>query len=173
MSLFEFPLINGIAPSWSDIAVRLTPTGGLGALIGALAGNLLEIGDIYSIDSGWEVEVGEQREGGRVIKRTTGSIKHTASASFYASGYKKLITGLIAGAPRNGNQVQIALATFTLSVIWSPPGSVEIFERRIKGCRLTGNTVSASEGTDAQRVDVTLNPLQVVDVIDGQEVVGI
>jgi hypothetical protein len=83
VSFFDNPLINGFAPSWCDIAVRISPGGG----------PLIEIGDIAAIDYNGSVEIGEQREGGRVVNRTRGSSSYEASMTLYASGYQKLLAG--------------------------------------------------------------------------------
>src|SRR5215510_8588520 len=108
MSFFDLPVIDGVSPSFADIAVRVSPVGGaLGSVINALGGKLLEIGDIAAISTGATVEVGEQREGGRVIKRTRGSVSYEASMTLYSSGYLKLIRGLAAVAPTRGTQALI------------------------------------------------------------------
>jgi hypothetical protein len=163
VSHFDYPVLDGIAPSWADIAVRVSPLGG----------NLIEIGDIAAIDTGWDVEVGEQREGGLVIKRTTGSVTSEATMTLYASGWQKLLRGIKALAPLRGNQRLISLVHFGVNVQFTPPGADDILEFRIKGCRIIGRKIAAAEGTDAQQVEVPLSPLQVVDVIDGEEIAAI
>jgi hypothetical protein len=157
----EFPVLDGIVPSWADIIVKATPVGGA----------LIDIKDIKSISTGVTVEVGEQRgaSGGRVMKRTTGAVSYEASATLYRDGYDKLIESLMAIAPPRGNQRLVSLVHFGIQVLHTPPGSARIFEYRIKGCRLLGRTVAGEEGTDADTVDVVLNPLEIVDVVGGKE----
>lgn len=179
MSAFDFPILDGIAPSWADITVRISPGGSgaggvLGALAGAVGGGLVNMGDIAKISSGWTVEVGEQREGGRVIKRTRGTAKNEASMTLYASGYQKLLRGLALAAPKNSKgQSTISLVTFLVHVVWTPPGAVDLLEYKLKGCRILGRTIDASEGDDPQQVEVPLSPIEIVDVIDGVEVVPV
>lgn len=164
MSAFDFPVLDGIAPSWADVNVRISPDGG----------NLIEMGDIAAISTGWTVEVGEQREGGRVLKRTRGSVSFEASITLYASGYQKLLRGLVAAAPSNAKgQKQISLAHFLIHVVWTPPGSTDLLEYKVKGCRMLGRTIDASEGDDAQQVEVPLSTIEVVDIIDGIEVLAV
>lgn len=165
MSHFDIPVLDGIAPSWADIQVNIS-----GEDV-----PLIKMGDIAALDSGWDLEVGEQREGGLVIKRTTGSVKQDATMTLYASGYRKLLRGILAAAPRRGNQALIALVHFNINVQFVPPGANEddILEYRIKGCRIMGRKVSAAEGNDAQQVELPLNPLQVCDVVDGVEIVAV
>jgi hypothetical protein len=178
MSFFDNPLLNGFAPSWCDIAVRVSPG----------AGPLIEIGDIAAIDYNASVEVGEQREGGRVVNRTRGSSKYEASMKLYASGYQKLLTGMIAAAPVRGSQSLLSLVVFTINIQFTPPtggglagqaigaaasalGVGGIFETRLKGCRILGRNISAAEGNDAQQVEVPLSVIEIVDVINGREIV--
>jgi hypothetical protein len=162
MSAFEYPVLDGVAPSWADIEVRIAQPGG---------GVLIEMGDIVSISSGCTVEVGRQKEGGRTIKRTAGDSSEEANIVLYLSGYQKLLRGLKAAAPKRGNQRRLSLVSFNILQIWTPFGTSEIFERRIKGCRILGNASDNSEGTDAARIEIPLDPMQVVDVIDGEECV--
>lgn len=181
MSFFSNPLINGVVPSWADISVRVSPSapgggGAVGAVIGAIAsavaGPLLELGDIKSIDSSSSIELGEQREGGIVIARTRGSKSDEAAWELYASGYQKLLKGLLAVAPRNrSGQAQIGLVAFTINVQYTPPGIVDILEFDLRGCRILTRALNGAEGNDATTVSMNLNPLQVVDKINGQEIV--
>lgn len=158
----EFTVLDGIVPSWADIIVRATPVGG----------PLINIKDIKSIETDVSVEVGEQRgaSGGRVMKRTTGAVSYTAKATVYRDGYNDLIENLMALAPKRGNQRLVSLVHFGIQVQHTPPGSSKIFEYRIKGCRLLGRTLAGAEGTDADTVDLALNPLEIVDMINGVEV---
>lgn len=157
----DFPVVDGIAPSWADIIVRLSPIGA----------PLLELGDIKAINSGTTVEYGEQRAGGRLMKRTTGSESSEASITLYRSGYQKLLRGLKSAAPSRGNQRLVALVHFGIEVQHTPPGDVEVYLYRLKGCRLKGRTLNGSEGDDADTVEVPLSVVQIADVIDGEEVV--
>jgi hypothetical protein len=161
MSRFLYPTINGISPDWACIAIRMTPTGG----------TLVEMGNIKSIKSSRKREVGRQREGGRTIKRTIGQIDYEAELELYLDGYHQLIDALSAGAPTSGNQKRLGLATFLINQQWSVPNDSRIFERRIKGCMLMGDSLDASEGTDAQTITLPLDPIEIADVKDGVEYV--
>lgn len=160
MSHFDNIVIDGIAPSFADIQVRTTPKGG----------SQIEIGDILGIKTSRKVTVGEQREGGNVIKRTSGSSKYEASMLLYASGFVKLLDGLAAVALQRGNQALVSLVPFDVHVIWTPPGSLDILEKRIKGCRYLGEDHDSKEGDDTEQMDVALNPLQIVWVRNGLEI---
>lgn len=157
----DYPIYDGIAPSWADVIVRIQKTGL----------PLIEMKDIQSINTGSTVELGESRAGGRVMKRTTGSLSNEASMTLYREGFQKMLRGLKAAAPTRGNQRLISLVHFNVQIQHTPPGSDDIFEVRIKGCRYTARNLNGSEGTDADVVEVTLNPIEIADVIDGEEVV--
>ena len=164
MSAFDFPLINGVAPSWADVAVRAKPE----------TGPLIELGDIKAINTSYTVEVGLQKEGGRVVNRSRGEQTQDASLTLYGSGFKKLLRGLLASAPTfRGNQALISLVVFGINVQYTPPGSVDILEFRLKGCRYLGRTFNGAEGSDVSEVEVPLSVIQIVDVVDGVETTGI
>lgn len=159
----EYPVIDGIASSWADIALTIDVMGG---------GTLKDI-DFAAINTGTAVEVGEQigASGGRVMRRTSGSAKNTASATYYRSGLRKLLKALMPYAPTRGNQVLVSLVHYTMLVQHTPLGESEIYQVKIKGCRLLGRDYKFAEGNDADKVEVALNPIEVVDIIDGKEVV--
>ncbi len=158
----RFPILDGIAPSWADIKFTLSANGA----------PLLDMGDIKSINTGLSMEIGEQRgaSGGRVMYRTTGNLKVESSATLYAKGFNKMLRMLAPLAPLRGGKVrQLRFVHFGGQLIWTPPGDTEIYEIRIKGCFYAGRAYNVAEGTDAQSVDVALNPAEIVDVIDGEE----
>lgn len=157
----DFPVLDGIAPSWADIIVRVTATGT----------PLLEVHDIKSINTNTKVDVGVQKAGGRVMKRTAGEESSEASLTLYREGYQKLLRNLMAIAPPRGNERLISLVHFNVEIQHTPPGSVEIFIVRLKGCRILGRGLNGSEGTDPDVVEVPLHPAKIADVIDGVEVV--
>lgn len=158
-----YPTLNDVEPSWADIGVTFTVGGG----------DLLEMVDIAGIKWSRKVDVGERRgaSGGRVMARTTGSGSQEASASLYRSGLRRLIKSLMAKAPTRGNQVAIGLVAFDIMIQHTPPGETEIYVVKIKGCRYLGDADDMKEGTDADKVELTLNPIEIVNIIDGKEVV--
>jgi hypothetical protein len=157
-----YPALNDIAPSWADIAVTTT----------VYDGALLDMQDIAGINWSRTVEVGELRgaSGGRVMARTSGSMSCEATITLYRSGYRRLLKALKEVAPERGNQKLVSLVGFDIMIQHSPQGEVEIYQTKIKGCRLLGNSSDNAEGTDADKVEVTLNPLEIVEIIDGEEI---
>ena len=159
----DYPVLNGISPSFADVKVSVTPDGA----------PLIDMKDIKSINTSTSVEVGEQRAGGRVMKHTTGSKSDDASMTLYRDGYVKLLRGLMALAPKRGNARLIRYVTFGIDYQFTPVGSDEIYERRVKGAFIVGSTDNPSEGTDASEVEVPLKCKEIVDVIDGEEVAAL
>lgn len=159
----EYPTLNDYAPSWADIITSFQVYGG----------QLLNTIDYKSLNWGSTVEVGEQRgaSGGRVMKRTRGQVSHEASAEMYRSGHRRLLRALMEKAPTRGNQVLVSLVAFDILIQHTPPGESDIYVTKIKGCRLLGHNAAFGEGSDADVIPVTLNPMEVVNIIDTKEVV--
>lgn len=163
MASQAYPSLDGIEPSWADIAVTATVSGG----------DLLDMADISGIKWSRKVEVGMRKgtSGGRVMARTTGEGSQEASMTLYRSGLRNLIKSLVKNAPTRGNQVLISLVSFDIMIQHTPPGEVEIYQTKIKGCRYLGDSDDMKEGNEADKIEVTLNPIEIVQIIDGQEVV--
>jgi len=160
----DYPIYDGVAPSWADFSLFVDVPGA----------PLLDVKDVKAFSSSSSVEVGEQRgPGGRVKMRTTGQVKYEASMTLYASGFVKFLDGLALVAPARGNQRVLSLVHFGIIQMWTPHGSTDIFERRIKGARYMGDKVDASEGTDAQAVECPLSVLEVVTMRNGVELVAL
>ncbi len=160
-----FPSVNDIEPSWADIATTFTIGGG----------ELIEMADIAGLKWSRKVDVGERRgaSGGRVMARTTGSGSQDASVTLYRSGLRRLIRGLMKhpSSIGRGTQRRIAVVAFDIVVQHTPPGEIDIYISKLKGCRYLGDSDDMKEGSDADKIEVTLNPIEIVNIIDGQEVV--
>jgi hypothetical protein len=160
----DFPVINGIVPSWADINVKASPAGA----------PLITMDQIASVKRGRTVDIGEQEgaSGGRVMQRTSGKQKDTFSWTLYRSGHSALLESLMSSpqAQTRGNQVAIGCVHFGVQVQHTPPGSVKVFEWRAKGVRLAGDDMESAEGVDPDKVDVPCSVSQVVDIINGKEV---
>lgn len=167
MTIQAYPTLNGVEPSWADVAFTVT-VGGIP--IGGLA---INIADIAAMKWARKVEVGEKRgtSGGRVMSRTTGQGSQEASATFYRSGVRALERALVPFSRTRGNQVLIGLVSFDVTVQHTPPGEVDIYQTVIKGCRYLGDSDDMKEGFDADKVEVTLNPIEIVKIVDGREIV--
>lgn len=159
----DYPILNGIAPSFADVALKITPDGG----------PILDTKDFSALSDGRSVEVGEQRgaSGGRVMRRTSGSISYEGSITFYRSGYQKLYRELARFAPLRGNQRALRFVHFGVQIQHTPIGDVEIYDRRWRGVCILGDGFDLAEGTDADQIEVPVSIAEIVDIIDGEEIV--
>lgn len=161
----DYPILDGVAPSWADFVLRIQPSGV--ALVTAK--------DVKSLSSGSSVEVGTQMAGGRPKRVTTGSLGHECSITLYLSGAQVFERALkdaavAAGYVRDGGVAQISLVRFQIDYLFTPPGTDDIWERRLKGCRLLTDSEAPAEGTDATTVDYTFFVMERTKIIDGVEV---
>lgn len=163
----EYPILDGVAPSWADVQCKITATGQ----------PILPMIDINAIHTGTTLEVGEQRgaTGGRVRRRTTGQSSYEASVTCYRSGFQPFQRTLMKAAQGKGyvrgNQAAIGKVVFGMQVMHTPDGDTEIYEMRVKGCRYLGRTIDPAEGTDADTVECPISTPEIVDVIDNVECV--
>jgi hypothetical protein len=161
----EYPSLNDVAPSWADIKTIVNISGGQ---------TVVDI-DYKSIKWSSKVERGEQAgaSGGRVMKRTTGSVKDEGSCEYYKSGLRKLLKAIVGstGIYTRGNQQLISLVSFDILIQHSVPGDDEIYEEVMRGCRLSSFESSMAEGNDAEIVPMDLAPMYCAWLIGGKEVV--
>jgi len=158
-----FTIFDGIVPSWADLRVSLTPDGA----------SLLDTRDVAEINTNTIVTVGQQGgvTGGRLLARTTGEKKDEASWTLYHSGYQKIIRAFKEIAPQRGNQRIVGLVHFHVQYLWSPPTGTDIFETQLRGVRMLGRELNSAEGPDPNKVKVPLSVAEIVDVVDGEEIV--
>jgi hypothetical protein len=158
-----YPSLNGFAPSWADIKVTFTVDGG----------DVIEMTDIAGIKYGTKGEVGEQggAGGGRPLVRTYGEAKYEASMTLYRSGHRQLQKALAGQADSRGNQKIIGAVAFDILIQHSVIGDSEIYVTKIKACRYMGVDDDMKEGTEADKVEVSLSTIEIVHIIDGEEIV--
>jgi hypothetical protein len=166
-----FPSLNGIDPSWADIKFVFSVAGVpiLGPAASALP--IIDIEDIAAINTSRAVEVGykEGATGGRRNGRSTGRESAEASITFWRSGFEKFCEILAMTAPRRGaNEYAISLVHFDFSQFHTPFGSLKVFERRVQGCRVIGDTMNSQVSSDVQQVEVPLSTMKIIDVIAGK-----
>lgn len=160
----EYPLIDGYAVSWADIAVKASGDGL----------PLIELADIKAINSGATLEIGFQEgaTGGRPKKRGRGRVTYDASLTLYRSGAIDIYRRFLAVAPRRGNEALVGLVHFNITIMQTLPDDSEVYERRIYGARMLGNALSQQDGgTDVDAVEIPLSTIKIADIVDGVEVV--
>lgn len=158
-----YPSLNEITPSWADIVVSAATNGA----------SLIDMSGIAGIKWSRKVEVGKKRgaSGGRVMARTTGQGDQECSVTFYRDDLEDFKRNLMQIAPTRGNQRIIGLVAFDINVQQTPPNSIKIFQTLIKGCRYLGDDDDMKEGTDPDKVELTFDPIEIANFIDGVEVV--
>ena len=161
----SFPLLDNIAPSWADVAMTIK----------GASTPILKTEDFKAMSTGTTIEIGKLRgaSGGRVRRRTTGSVDYDGSITLYRQGWQALLANLGPAMLTRGNQRVYGIIHFSVQFLWTPPGSVEIFETRVKGARMLGRTLATAEGTDPDELEVPISPGEIVDVIDGIEYVAL
>lgn len=163
-----FESINGRAVGWAELKGTINVAGGIA----------LPTLDVKSITHESTVERGEKRGagGGNVRGRTTGQLSNTASATFYRDGFRSLKKALAAAAALSGavnldGHVQLSKVTFDYVVTHDWVDDPEIYCIKLLGCHLDKESGKHEEGTDPETVDVDLNPLRIVEIVDGIETV--
>ncbi len=143
----EYPTLNEVEPSWADVK----------ASFGIYGGVTLTTDDIAAIKWSDKVEVGIVRgtSGGRKRKRTTGQLDNDATITFYKTGWKRFRVALAAVNPK------ISLVGFDIMVQHTPPGTTEIHNLKIAGCRVLGRSGDMAEGADPDKVEIALNPMTI------------
>jgi hypothetical protein len=161
----SFALLDDIAPSFADIAMEIK---GIGTPV-------LKTLDFKAINTGCQVDIGKLRgaSGGRVRRRTTGQVEYSASITIYRQGWQALLKNLGPIMPTRGSQRIWGLVHCSIVYFWTPPGSVEIFETRIKSARFKGRDLASAESTDPDELEIALDPGEIADVIDGIEYVAL
>ena len=156
--------INGRAVSWSEIKITANVQGGF---------SMPQI-DVKAINYETKIDIGEQRgaSGGRVMKRTTGAASNSGSATFYRDGLrdlKKVIApvALAAGFVNSEGHAQLSLVKFDLVVVHDWADDPEIHQMDLIACQLFKDGGKFEEGTDAETVDVDLNPLRIIETVAG------
>lgn len=141
----EYPTLNDVEPSWADIGLSFPIYGGLTFITK----------DVAAVKWSDKVEVGIVRgtNGGRKTKRTTGQYDNDASITFYRSGWAAFRRALAEKDKR------ISLVGFDIIIQHTPPGSIEIFNVKIAGCRVLGRSSDMAEGADADKIEIPLSPM--------------
>lgn len=161
MAAQEFPIYNGIAPTWADVSVTANVYGG----------KLIDMADIYAVKLDPAVDVGEQHRGGRTVRRGSGQGKNTGELTVYRSAYQAFLRQIADIAPVQNGQRIITLVHFDIIVHHTPPGDTEIYQREGRGCRIVGNGLDGQEGVDPDKLTLPLSVVQIVDIVDGNEFV--
>lgn len=145
----EYPTLNEVAPSWSDLSLSFPMYGG----------DTVKLTDIAAVKWSDSVEMGMYRgtNGGRKSRRTTGQYDCECTVTFYKAGWVAFQEALAALNPK------ISLVGFDILIQHTPPGSAKIFTVKVTGCRIAGRSADMAEGSDADQIEVAMNPMLIED----------
>jgi hypothetical protein len=162
----DYTNLDGYAASYVDKIITITPSGGA---------SLTDL-DIKEISVDVSIERGSQMSGGRVKATTRGSITYSGSMTVYRSGIRKIKRGLAAAATdiaKDGQgRVQLSLVRFDVDV--QDKDYVPEADRthmRALGCTIMGDSQAFAEGNDAEEVEVPIEVREMIEIIDGKEIV--
>lgn len=165
-----YPSLNGIEPSWADIAVY--------AVINGISGvPLLPMSGISALKWSRKVEVGKKRgaSGGRVMARTTGQLDQDGTLTIYRGDKPAFVSALATVASQNGyvrgNQAIISWVSFDIIIQYSPPNTLTLLETHLKGCKYLGDSDETEESADPNKIEITIDPMEIADIVNGQEIV--
>lgn len=154
--------VNGYEVSWSSIRV----------VVNVNDGTTLDAYDCEGIkwDSKLETAMSYGTSGGRPMKETEGKVKHTASMTLSKSGIRALKEALGEVAPTRGSQKLIGAVRFSIVIQHATVSDPDdIYETILSGCRFRGETEDNKEGVDALLNEVQLDPIDIVQTINGVE----
>ena len=156
-----FPLLNGVAQSWSDIGITLQLHDGPQKIDLDFADlkheSLVEVGEMYGVS------------GGRIMRRTTGRVKDTASMTLYVGSADTFEETLCDVAPTRGDEHLISLVYFDIIVQHTPPGATDIRKIEILGCRWIKRAEAYAEGVDPDKSEIDLSIAKIVKTINGKK----
>lgn len=154
-----YPSVNGFECSWADIGVS----------IDIPDAEELDALDFTAIKWDRSVTVGVRKRGGVVVNTTLGEVDQSASATVSRKSYTRLLRALAAVAPVVNGVKRLSAVKFSILVQHTPVGDDEIYENKLVGCRLLGDADDMAEGPDADDIEITLNPMRVFNLLDGEE----
>lgn len=142
--------------SWADISVTLNVPGGAN----------VPVVDLEAFKWSRKNERSESRgTSGRPKKRTRGSPSYEASATATRGGWMQLIeaieTAAVALNQVRGDQVIIGAIDFDMLIQHTPLGDSRIYAVKLKGCSLDGDSSDMKQGSEADMIELVLNPIEI------------
>lgn len=144
--------------SWADLQATLLVPGG----------PKIDVTDLEGAKWSRKVDTGDSRglSGGRPMKRTAGSASYEASASATRGGWMGLLESLegaaIAANQVRGDEVIISGIGFDMLFQHTPLGDSRIYAVKWVGCRYLGDSNDMKQGNEADIVELTLTPLNIL-----------
>lgn len=155
----DYSTLASQARSWADLL----------ATIAIHDGETIEDVDIASLNVGATRSRGAQMKHGRKYARTRGTTEYSGSVAFYDSGWSAFMPALVRAASAKG--VPIFDVGFDIIAKRKAVDSTSVATLIVRDCVLDEDSWDFAEGEDPDQTAVTLNVMQVVEIVDGEEVV--
>jgi len=154
----DYSTLGTGSTSWNDLIVTVIPRGAS------------PIEDIDVTALAWSVSRsrGVQPKRGRKFGRSRGSTEYSASMSLYVSGWKALRASMLSAASDLDRKLMDV--EFDVVAKRKPLDSDTVETVRIERCCFDEVGEDFSEGDDPDQVSLTLNPMSVTMIVDGEEV---
>ena len=159
----DIVFLDGTPVSYPDITISC-------AVIG---GESWEMKGVKEISSKCSVKKEQQKNpDGTVLGQSTGVQECSAAITFFRNGYQSHKRQLLKYAPTVNGLKRTDLVKCTLTVIHDPVGATEFYHREIREVTFNGSDIKNAQGSAVDEVPMELSPSLVVDIIDGEEVLG-
>lgn len=142
--------------SWADVAITLLIPGGA----------TVPVFDVESWKWARKNERGLSRgTSGRPKKRTRGQPSFEGACTATRGGWMLLIEAIEAAAVALGlvrdDKVVIGGVDFDVLIQHTPLGDTRIYAVKLTGCSLDGDSSDMKQGSEADMIELTLNPLEI------------
>lgn len=159
----SIPIMGSWSSSSGDLLVTILPDGG----------EPIDDVDIVSLSWNTTISRGAQKKRGVKVAHTVGSPEHAASMEVYASGWIAIRRALIAQAKERGfadDTIRVGSVKFGVLCKRKPIDATDFEILLIEGCVIDDVGESFEESEDPHMVSITLNPLRIFQIVDGEKV---
>lgn len=155
----DYSTLASQARSWADLL----------ATIVIHDGETLEDVDIASLSVGASRSRGTQLKHGKKYARTRGTTDYSGSVTFYDSGWDAFMPAMQAQA--SAKNLALFDVSFDIIVKRKAVDSTDVSTHIVRDCVIDEDSWDFSEGDDPDQTAITLNVMQLVQIVDGEEVV--
>jgi hypothetical protein len=155
----DYSTLASQARSWADVI----------ATIVIHDGETIDDVDIAALSVGSARSRGTQNKHGRPYARTRGTTTYSGSITFYDSGWDAVIPALQAQAVSKA--IDLFDVSFDIIVKRKAVDSTDVSTHIVRDCVIDENAWDFSEGDDPDQTPITLNVMQLVQIVNGEEVV--
>mgnify|MGYP000891203712 CR=1 FL=1 len=159
----SIPVMGNWSSSTGDLITTILPDGG----------EPIDDVDVVSVSWNTTISRGAQKKRGVKVAHTIGSPEHTASIEVYSSGWIAMRRALIAQSKARGfadDTIRIGNIKFGVLCKRKPIDALDFEILLIEGCVIDDLGESFEESEDPHTVPLTLNPLRIFQIVDGEKV---